>query len=65
MNEPDLSNLPCAEEIYYTLIESVWISRWNEEKTALTAVLTVNEAHQIVRNIITNLKLNGFKIDDL
>ena len=38
-------------KIDLALLEAIYISRWNETKTALQAVLTVEESEQIVDNI--------------
>lgn len=50
------------KEIRYALLEAIWISRWNEEKTGLTAVLTAEEAEKMCKNIIKELKKAGYKI---
>jgi len=44
------------------LLESVWVCRWNEAKTALCAVLTSEEATQVCRDIIKELDNAGYKI---
>ena len=44
--------IPTKEE----LMEVIYISRWNKEKTALTAVLTEKETLKIVNNILKLLK---------
>lgn len=49
-------------ELQNILLECVWVSRWNKEKTALTAVLTSEEALKIVDDIFSELEKNNFKI---
>jgi len=44
------------------LSESIYISRWNDDKTALTAVLTPDETEKIINDIISNLNKEGYKI---
>jgi len=51
------------DDIYYILLESVWVSRWTDEKQqSLYAVLTPEEAESIAKDILTNLDNAGFKI---
>lgn len=50
------------DEIKNIILESIWVSRWNNEKTALTAVLTPEEAFKITDDIIIELKNNGYEI---
>jgi len=49
-------------EINIALQDAIWILRWNEDETALSAVLTVKEANQIVENILKGLDSSGYKI---
>jgi len=44
------------------LLEAIWITRWNKEKTALSAVLTVEEATKMCKDILFELDKAGFKI---
>jgi hypothetical protein len=50
------------KKIFIALNEAIWITRWNEDQTALKAVLTVEEAEKICKNIIKELNKAGFKI---
>jgi Flp pilus assembly CpaF family ATPase len=51
------------EELFYLLLECVWISRWTDEKKeSLYAVLTPEEAENIVNDILKELNNKGFKI---
>jgi hypothetical protein len=50
------------EKIENILIESIWITRWTENKQALYAVLSPEEADQIVKDIFIELDKNGFEI---
>lgn len=50
------------EELELTLLEAVWILRWNKDKTAMTAVLTEEEATQICKDIIEVLNNAGYDI---
>jgi len=51
------------DDIHYILLESVWISRWTDEKQqSLCAVLTPEEAESIANDILSNLENAGFKI---
>lgn len=51
-----------TEEIQNILLESVWITRWNDDKTALYAILEPDEAVKITEDIINNLKEKGYEI---
>jgi len=51
------------EELFNLLLECVWVSRWTDEKKeSLYAVLTPEEAENIVNNILKELDDNNFKI---
>lgn len=51
------------EKIHNLLLETVWISRWTDEKkNSLYAVLTTEEAKQMVKDILNDLDNKGFKI---
>ena len=50
------------EEIKIALLNAIWISRWNEDQTALTSVLTVEEAEKICKNIVIELDEAKYKI---
>lgn len=49
-------------DIDSALLDAIWIMRWNENKTAMSAVLTVEEAYNICKNIIKELDDAGYKI---
>jgi len=49
-------------EIENAIMEAIWISRWNEQHTALKAVLTVKEAQEIVKEVINELDKSGYEI---
>ncbi len=51
-----------TEKIELTLMEAVWTMRWNKNKTALIAVLTVEEAEKICKEVVTELDKAGYKI---
>ena len=50
------------EELELTLLEAVWLMRWNKEKTAMTAVLTEEEATQMCKDIVDELDKAGYEI---
>lgn len=50
------------EELQLALLEGIWLMRWNEEKTAMSAVLTVEEAQQMCKDIVDELDRAGYKI---
>ncbi len=50
------------DKIEEALLEAVWFMRWNEDETALNAVLDSKEALQIVQNIFKELDKAGYKI---
>lgn len=51
------------DKLHNILLESVWISRWTDNNmNSLYAVLTPEEAEQIVKDILIDLDNNGFKI---
>lgn len=45
------------------LMEAIYISRWNENKSALYAVLTTEETEQMVKDIFTELDNIGYEIN--
>jgi len=49
-------------EIENAIIKAIWIIRWNEQHTALKAVLTIKEAEEIVKEVINELDKAGYKI---
>jgi hypothetical protein len=50
-------------KIYFSLLESIWISRWTDERQqSLYAVLTPEEAEGAVKDILKDLDDAGFKI---
>lgn len=53
------------DKIDSALFEAIYILRWNENKTALSAVLKVDEAEKIVEDIKTELsKINHSIVDN-
>lgn len=50
------------EKIKDALMEAIWITRWNKDKTALKAVLKVKEANKMCKNILKQLDKAGFVI---
>lgn len=50
------------EIIESALMEAIYISRWNEDKTALFAVLTPEETEQMVKDIFSELDYVGYEI---
>ena len=50
------------EELEVTLLNAVWLMRWNEEKTVMKAVLTEEEATQMCKDIVEELDKAGYKI---
>lgn len=50
------------EKVELALLEAIYLMRWNEAKTAMTAVLTPEECNQIVRDIYHELDKAGYKI---
>jgi len=51
------------DEITGIIIESIWIIRWNKNKTALTSVLEPKEAEKAAKDVIKNLKKHGYSIE--
>ena len=51
-----------GEEIRNIILEAIWISRWTENKEALIAVLTPEEAEEIVNDILVKLSDSGYQI---
>lgn len=50
------------EIIETALMEAIYISRWNEDKTALCAVLTTEETEQMLSDIFSELDYIGYEI---
>ena len=50
------------ENIELALLEAIWTMRWTENKEALYAVLEVEEAPQIVKDIFIELDKIGYEI---
>jgi hypothetical protein len=50
------------EELQLALLEGIWIMRWNKEQTAMSAVLTVEEAQQMCKDIVEELDKAGYEI---
>lgn len=53
---------PNKEEIVSAILEGIWIMRWNKTKTAMTAVLTPEEAEKMANDVVKELKKAGFRI---
>lgn len=51
-----------SDKVVVALLNAVWVSRWNKNKTALTAVLTTEEAELIVDDIFLELEKIGYEI---
>lgn len=49
-------------KVIYALQESVYISRWSDNKESLSAVLTPDETRDIVNNIFKELDNAGYEI---
>jgi hypothetical protein len=54
--------LKAMEELELTLLEAVWLMRWNKDKTAMAAVLTEDEAIQMCKDIVEELNNAGYEI---
>jgi hypothetical protein len=50
------------EELELALLEGIWIMRWNKEQTAMSAVLTSEEALQMCKDIVEELNNAGYEI---
>jgi SHS2 domain-containing protein len=50
------------ENIELALLEAIWTMRWTENKEAMYAVLTVEEAQQIMKDIFIELDKIGYEI---
>ena len=50
------------ENIELALLEAIWISRWTSNNGALVAVLTTEEALQMVKDIHIELDKIGYEI---
>lgn len=50
------------ENIENALLEAVWLMRWNKDKTAMAAVLTIDEAMQMCKDIVDELNKAGYEI---
>ncbi|MCK9293272.1 hypothetical protein M0P25_04315 [archaeon] len=50
------------DELKEALLEAIWISRWNNDFTALSAVLTTEEALKMCDDIVSELDKAGYKI---
>lgn len=59
MEHKDLDNLDDLDE---ALLEAIWISRWNKDKTSLTSVLSVEESIKMCEDIKKELDKAGYKI---
>jgi hypothetical protein len=50
------------KELQLALLEGIWLMRWNKKKTAMSAVLTVEEAQQMCKDIVEELNNAGYEI---
>jgi uncharacterized membrane protein len=50
------------KKIQNALLEAIWIMRWNKNKTAMTAVLEIEEAIKICDDIVKELGKVGYVI---
>ena len=50
------------EELQLALLEAVWLMRWNAEQTAMSAVLTSEEAIQMCKDVVEELGKAGYEI---
>jgi len=50
------------DDVEIALLEAVWLMRWNKDKTALSAVLSVKEAEKMCKDIRKELKKAGYTI---
>lgn len=50
------------ENVELALLDAIWTMRWTENKQAMYAVLTVEEAQQIVKDIFIELDKIGYEI---
>jgi hypothetical protein len=50
------------EELELALLEGIWIMRWNKEQTAMSAVLTSEEALQMCKDMVEELDRAGYEI---
>jgi len=62
MNEDKILHAFPFYEIETALMKAIYISRWTENKEALYAVLTPEEAEQIVKDIFMELNKIGYEI---
>lgn len=50
------------ENIELALLEAIWVMRWSKNKESLYAVLEVEEAQKIVKDIFVELDKIGYEI---
>jgi hypothetical protein len=50
------------QNIRKAILEAIWIMRWNENKTSLSAVLKEEEVEQMCKDIIEELDKAGYEI---
>lgn len=62
MNKKLNKNNSMEEELELALLEGIWLMRWNKKQTALSAVLTVEEAQKICKDIVEELDKAGYEI---
>lgn len=51
-----------SEKVVNALLEAVWVMRWNEKKTSLSAIMEPEEAEKIVQGIFEELDKIGYEI---
>lgn len=49
-------------EIEDALLEAVYVTRWNEEKTSMYPLLSVIETKQVIDDVVNELDKAGFEI---
>lgn len=50
------------DNLELTLLEAIWLMRWNESKTSMAAVLTEEEALKMCKDIVEELNKAGYSI---
>ena len=50
------------ENLEGALLEAIWLMRWNKKKTTMSAVLSIEEAEKMCKDIMKELDNAGFEI---
>ena len=50
------------ENLEKALLEAIWLMRWNKKKTTMSAVLSIEEAEKMCKDIMKELDNVGFEI---